>query len=291
MTVVIWVLVVVAIECARRAVIHIQSEAVLSAVSRGHPARAEAAGSSSDAGAWSFGSFRRLPARTRTRLLSVGIGIVSGLVGLQVVGPLGLAAGTVGGALAPRAWERKRRDDRSRRLERQLAELAESTAMAVRSGLSISQALEFAAEESTPPMSDVLDRFIQEQRLGVPFEEALHRMGDEVGTSDARLLTLVVRIHARSGGNLGGALDDVAATIRHRIRVRRELRALSAQGRISGSILGALPIAFFLVLAATSRQELAPVYRSPAGIAMISAGLVMEALAFMWIRRLLRIEA
>jgi len=83
----------------------------------------------------------------------------------------------------------------------------------------------------------------------------------------------------------------VAATIRHRIAVRRELRALSAQGRISGSILGALPIAFFLVLAATSHHDLAPVYRSPAGIAMISSGLLMEGLAFLWIRRLLRVEA
>jgi tight adherence protein B len=90
---------------------------------------------------------------------------------------------------------------------------------------------------------------------------------------------------------VAGAVEEVAGTIRHRIAVRRELRALSAQGRISGSILGALPIAFFLVLAVTSHQELAPVYRSPAGIAMISSGLVMEALAFVWIRRLLRVEA
>jgi tight adherence protein B len=289
--VIIWALFVAAIECGRRGLLRLQTEGAVGAALGGRHAGKEHPGSSSDEGAGVTRRFRRQPARTRTRLLAVGTAMVLGLAGLQLVGPLGLAAGTVGGALVPRALDRKRRGERSHRLERQLAEVAESTAMAVRSGLSIAQALEFAAEEAAPPMSIVLGHCIQEQRLGVSFEEALGRFADDLGSPDARLFTLVVKIHARSGGNLAGALEDVAATIRHRIGVRRELRALSAQGRISGSILGALPIAFFLVLAATSHGDLAPVYRSAAGIAMISAGLVMEALAFAWIRRLLRVEA
>jgi tight adherence protein B len=288
--VVIWVVLVTAIECARRGLILIQAERAVSAALGSTPVRRAANGSSSDEPA---GIFRhpRLPARTRTGLLVAVAAMVSGLAGLQLIGPIGLAAGMVGGALVPQALEKKRRAKRSHELERQLAEVAESTAMAVRSGLSIAQALEFAAEESTQPMSEVVGNLTQEQRLGVPFEEALRRFAEDLGSPDARLFTLVVGIHARSGGNLAGALDDVAVTIRHRIGVRRELRALSAQGRISGTILGALPVAFFLVLAATSRQDLAPVYRSSAGIAMISAGLAMEALAFLWIRRLLHVEA
>jgi tight adherence protein B len=289
--VIIWALFAAAIECGRRGFLRLQSEGAVSAALGVHPDGKHDPGSSSDEGAGVARRFRRLPSRTRTGLLAIGIAMVLGLAGFQLVGPLGLAAGTVGGALVPRALDRKRRGERSHRLERQLAEVAESTAMAVRSGLSIAQALEFAAEEATPPMSAVLGRCIQEQRLGVSFEEALGRFADELRSADARLFTLVVNIHARSGGNLAGALEDVAATIRHRIGVRRELRALSAQGRISGSILGALPIAFFLVLAATSHRDLAPVYRSGAGIAMISGGLVMEALAFLWIRRLLRVQA
>jgi tight adherence protein B len=288
--VIIWALFVAAIECGRRGFLRLQTEGAVGAALGGHRAGKEAGLSSGEAPGVAR-RFRRLPARARTRLLMVGTAMVLGLAGLQLVGPLGLVAGTVGGALVPRALDRKRRGERSHRLESQLAEVAESTAMAVRSGLSIAQALEFAAEEAAPPMSAVLGHCIQGQRLGVSFEEALGRFADDLGSPDARLFTLVVKIHARSGGNLAGALEDVAATIRHRIGVRRELRALSAQGRISGSILGALPIAFFLVLAATSHGDLAPVYRSGAGIAMISAGLVMEALAFLWIRRLLRVEA
>jgi tight adherence protein B len=97
-------------------------------------------------------------------------------------------------------------------------------------------------------------------------------------------------VHGKSGGNLAGALDEVVRTIRHRISVRRDLRALSAQGRISGTVLGSLPVGFFLVLASTSHRELAPVYRSGVGAAMVVAGLLMQALAYLWIRKLMKVQ-
>jgi tight adherence protein B len=171
-----------------------------------------------------------------------------------------------------------------------LADAVETCALAVRAGLSITQSTEFAAEEAEEPLHALLARIPEEQRLGTPFEDALQHFGEAVDTEDARLFVLVVTTHARSGGNLSGALDEVAATVRHRIEVRRELRALSAQARVSGAILGSLPIAFFVVLAGTSQRELGPVYRSPAGIAMVLAGLALEATAYVWIRRVIRVE-
>ena len=152
------------------------------------------------------------------------------------------------------------------------------------------QSLEFARRELSGPLGEALERFLEERRLGIPFEAALESLGAAVGTDDAHLFCLVMSIHARSGGDVAGALDEVAGTIRHRVAVRRELRAASTQGRISGLILGTLPIAFFLVLAASSHSQLGPVYRSVAGVAMIGTGLSLEGLAYLWIRRLLRIE-
>jgi tight adherence protein B len=291
-TVIIWALFVAAIESGRRGLIRARNDrAVELAVPRRHRGEEASASPSEEFPGLTPRSFGSLSDRTRKGLVAFGAGLASGLAGLYLVGPLGLVAGAGVGAMVPRILEWRQGGRLNQDLERQLAEVAESTAMAVRSGFSIAQSLEFAAEEASSPMSAVLGRFIQEQRLGTRFEEALRCFADELGTSDARLFTLVVTIHARSGGNLAGAVDEVAATIRHRIAVRRELRALSAQGRISGSILGALPIAFFLVLAATSHHDLSPVYRSTTGVAMISSGLVMEGLAFVWIRRLLRVEA
>jgi tight adherence protein B len=135
-----------------------------------------------------------------------------------------------------------------------------------------------------------VEELLRANELGAPLQRAVARWAGGVGTDEARLLALVLTVHVRSGGDLAGALDEVARTIRHRISVQRELRAISAQGRISGAVLGSLPMAFFLVLAATSRSEVVPVYRSAAGAAMVSAGLVLELVAYLWIRRLLRVE-
>ena len=105
------------------------------------------------------------------------------------------------------------------------------------------------------------------------------------------LFALVMAIHHRSGGNVaappGGGRHHDPPPDRGPSRAPRADRA----GRISGAVLGVLPVAFFLVLAATSHRELAPVYRSPAGAAMIIGGLVLEGLAYLWIRHLLKVEA
>ena len=232
-------------------------------------------------------------ARDRSRNLvggSLVTTVVAGAVGLRVAGLPGLLAGPVAGAVLARARRRRRSRQRKDALERQLAEFVESSALAVRTGYSVIQAIEFAASEAEEPMAGLALQMFEERRVGVPFDDALEHFGTALNSEDARLFTLIVRIHSKSGGNLAGALEEVGATIRHRISVRRELRAFTAQGRVSGAILGSLPIGFFIVLALTSRRELAPVYRSSAGISMIALGLVMEALAFVWIRRLLQVE-
>ncbi len=212
-----------------------------------------------------------------------------GLLGLQVAGPVGMAGGVAGGWLVPRALDRRRTGRREELLERQLAEAVETCALAVKSGLSIGQALEFAAAEAHPPMRGLMGELMAERTVGAPLDEALQRFGTSLGTDEGRLFVLILSIHHRSGGNLAAPLQEVASTIQHRTAVRRELRGLTAQGRISGAILGGLPIGFFLVLSATSRRDLAPIYRSPAGIAMLAVGFVLEALAYLWIRRLMKV--
>jgi tight adherence protein B len=221
---------------------------------------------------------------------SCGLALLLGAAGLRLVGVPGMVVCAVLGAAAPLARARVRTARAEQTMEGQLAELVETTALAVRGGLSIQHALELAAGEARAPIARPLHRLLAEPSVGSSFEAALRGFADAIGTDDVRLFALIVGIHAKSGGSLAAALDEVATTIRHRIAVRRELRALSAQGRISGAILGALPIAFFLVIGVTSRNQLAPVYRSAAGIGLVSGGLLLEGIAFIWIRRLLRVR-
>jgi tight adherence protein B len=232
----------------------------------------------------------RLLQRIRPRVPFVVAAIVVALLSSRLVGLAGIVVGIGAGLVLPFGLARRRRHHRTVVLEQQLAEVVEVISLAVRSGLSISQGVEFAAGEASPPMQPLLDAVLLQQSLGVPLERALRGLADELGTDDARLFVLILSIHLRSGGNLAGALQEVAATIRHRAGVRRELRGLTAQGRISGTVLGALPIGFSIVLAVASRHDLAPVYRSPLGIVMVSVGLGLEGLAYLWIRHLLKVQ-
>jgi tight adherence protein B len=175
-------------------------------------------------------------------------------------------------------------------IEREVGDLVAATAQAIRSGQSIAQALEFAGSDLGEPLRTILQGSLTGQRLGTPFEDALSLFAERVGTEDARMFVMVTGIQARSGGNLAAALEEVARTVRHRVAMRRELRALSAQGRLSGAILGFLPIGFFIVLGVTSRDELEPVYRSGPGMALVVSGLAMQAVAYLWVRHLLRVE-
>ena len=224
------------------------------------------------------------------KALAICGAVIGGFVVDRLAGTIGVPLGAVLGAAAPWSLHRREARRRAETLERQLAEVVEAVALSVRSGLALNRALAFAAGEASPPMSDLLEQVMGEQALGTPFEVAIEHFADRLPTDDARLFVLVMTVHGKSGGNLAGALDEVVRTIRHRISVRRDLRALSAQGRISGTVLGSLPVGFFLVLASTSHRELAPVYRSGAGAAMVVAGLLMQALAYLWIRRLMKVQ-
>jgi tight adherence protein B len=211
-------------------------------------------------------------------------------VGLRVAGIPGLILGMAIGAVGNRTLERRKLAARERALEHQLADLVDACGMAVRGGASVVQALDVAAREIDEPMASLVGRVVSEQRLGTPFETALGHLTSALGSEDARLFALVMTIHHRSGGNVARPLEEVATTIRHRLAVRRELRALTAQGRISGAVLGVLPVGFFLILSATAHQQLAPIYRSAAGGGMVIAGLLLEGLAYLWIRQLLKVE-
>jgi len=100
----------------------------------------------------------------------------------------------------------------------------------------------------------------------------------------------ILQLHRRTGGDLPRVLDQLAATLRQRADAARELRGYTAQARLSGTILGGLPIGFFLFLSLTSRNDIAAAYQTPIGAGAIVLGLLLECAAFVWIRSLLRVD-
>jgi tight adherence protein B len=102
-------------------------------------------------------------------------------------------------------------------------------------------------------------------------------------------MAAVLQMHRRSGGDLPSVLDGLASTLRDRRAGHRELRSLTAQARLSGAILGLLPIGFFAFLGVTAPDDLSAAFAAPGGRAAIVVGFTLQACAFVWIRRLLRV--
>ncbi len=125
---------------------------------------------------------------------------------------------------------------------------------------------------------------------GSPLEEALDGWVAAITVPDVRLVAGVLRLHRRAGGALAPVLEGLARTLRERRAAVREVRSLTAQARLSGAILGLLPIGFFGFLWLTSSRDMAIAVGSPLGRTAIAGGLVLQAAAFVWIRRLLRVE-
>ena len=211
--------------------------------------------------------------------------------------PIALLAGALIGFLLPRLWLSRRKSSRLNAFNKQLPDTITLIANALRAGSSFLQAIELVVRESRPPVSTEFARVIREVNLGLPFEQAMENMVRRVKSDDLELMATAISIQHTVGGNLAEILDSIAYTIRERVRIKGEIRTLTAQQRMSGYVVGFLPIglAGFIFVAAPSFFE--PMFDNPPGIAGLPAGVIIMAfglfmmfIGFMIIRRIVDIE-
>ncbi len=211
--------------------------------------------------------------------------------------PLALLVGMLIGFMLPRFWLNRRKNGRLNAFNKQLPDTITLIANALRAGSSFLQAIELVVRESRPPISVEFSRVIREVNLGLPFEQALENMVRRVRSDDLELMATAISIQHQVGGNLAEILDSIAYTIRERIRIKGEIRTLTAQQRLSGYVVGFLPIglAGFLFIAAPGFMD--PMFANPPAIAGLPAGVVillfggfMMFIGFMLIRKIVDIE-
>jgi tight adherence protein B len=211
--------------------------------------------------------------------------------------PLALLIGAFIGFLLPRFWLNRRKNGRLNAFNKQLPDTITLIANALRAGSSFLQAIELVVRDSRPPISTEFSRVIREVNLGLPFEQALENMVRRVRSDDLELMATAISIQHQVGGNLAEILDSIAYTIRERIRIKGEIRTLTAQQRLSGYVVGFLPIglAGFLFVAAPGFMD--PMFANPPAIAGLPAGVIilffggfMMFIGFMLIRRIVDIE-
>lgn len=211
--------------------------------------------------------------------------------------PVALVIGALIGFYLPRFWLNRRKGARLKAFNSQLADTITLIANALRAGSSFLQAIEMVVRESRPPVSTEFSRVIREVNLGLPFEQALENIVRRVRSDDLELMTTAISIQHQVGGNLAEILDSIAFTIRERVRIKGEIRTLTAQQRLSGYVVGFLPIglAGFLFIAAPSFMEALfmnppAVLGLPVGVLLLAVGGVMMFIGFMLIRRIVDIE-
>jgi tight adherence protein B len=219
-------------------------------------------------------------------------------VGLEALrSPLALLVGAFIGFMLPRFWLGRRKSGRLGSFNKQLPDTITLLANGLRAGSSFLQAVELVVRESRPPVSTEFGRVIREVNLGLPFEAAMENMVRRVRSEDLELMATAINIQHTVGGNLAEILDSIAYTIRERIRIKGEIRTLTAQQRLSGYVVGFLPIALAGFLFVAAPNFMAPMFQNPPealglplGVVILAFGGFMMFIGFLLIRKIVDIE-
>jgi tight adherence protein B len=184
----------------------------------------------------------------------------------------------------------RRRRNRLREFQARAAGHAEPAVGFDAAGFSSTQGLESVANEASQPTRRELQRVFTESRLGRPIEDALEDSAQRMTSVDLMWAVMAIRIQREVGGNLAELLDTVSDTMTQRERLRLGIRALTAEGRFSGWILGIFPVAFAGVLFLIQPDYMGVLFSEPIGVMAIIASAVMTFVGFIWLRKILQIE-
>ena len=194
--------------------------------------------------------------------------------------PVSFLIGAIIGAFAPRFYVKRQQRQRLNRFNDQLADMLNLMVNGLRAGYSTMQALEAISKELPPPISDEFRRVVQEMQLGVPMETALDNLLRRIPSDDLDFVITAINVQREVGGNLSEILDSISFTIRERVRIKGEIRVLTAQVRASGTLLSLVPVILTLILWFLNREYLMSFFDGPAPICgYLALGLVVIMIA------------
>ena len=223
--------------------------------------------------------------------ISIGGGLLAGFVAMILLGSL-TSAILVGVLVfaAAWAWVKIRIAKRLQSFLYQLADCLTLISNSLRAGFSFLQTVELISKEMKPPVSTEFARVLRETNLGKPLDQALTEMDQRVGSPDFSLIVTAVLIQQQVGGNLADIIDVIRDTILERIRIRREIHTLTAQGRASGVVLALLPVAMGLFMYITSPEYMRPLLTTRLGQMIIAGAVFLEFVGFLIIRKIVDIK-
>lgn len=199
-------------------------------------------------------------------------------------------AGAGAGYFVPVVFLKIKIDKRVKAFNDQLGDCLILVANSLRTGYSFMQALEMVSREMPQPIADEFGRVLKEMGLGVSTEQAMNNLAKRVNSDDLDLVITAVLIQRQVGGNLAEVLDNIAGTIRERVKIKGQIKTLTAQGRISGIIISLLPVGIGSVIYFINPEYIGLLFIHPVGKAMLVAGVVSQLMGILLIRRIVNIE-
>lgn len=232
-----------------------------------------------------------LPLKSQEFLvICLGTAVASALLFMLKAGLPGVVFGGICGYGVPFLFLKIKIKRRAKDFNDQLGDALILIANALRTGYSFMQAIEMIAREMLPPISVEFGRTLKEMNLGVPTEEAMTNMARRVNSDDLDLVITAILIQRQVGGNLAEVLDNIAGTIRERIRIKGEIKTLTAQGRMSGIIVSLLPVALLVALKMVNPGYVELLFTHTTGQVMLGIAGLGQALGMVIIQKIVNID-
>jgi tight adherence protein B len=200
------------------------------------------------------------------------------------------AAGAALGAAAPAFYVRRKRDQRRARFSEQLPGVIELMSRALRAGHPLVHGLELAAQDAPEPLASEFRLAYDEHRFGMPLEEAMIRLGERLELTEVRILITAIIVQREAGGNIAEVFTRLAQLMRERVVLNRQVQVHTAQGRLSGTLLSALPIAVGLLLLVLNPDYMMVLFKDPLGRNLLAVAAVLQIIGHFWIKRIVRVE-
>ena len=194
------------------------------------------------------------------------------------------------GALVPYMWLKHKRTLRLRRFEEQFPEALDLLSRAIRAGHAFQSAMGMVASELRDPVGPEFKKMFDQQNFGLALRDVLNELSDRVPNLDVRFFVTAVLIQRDTGGNLAEILDNLAQVVRERFKILRQVRVHTAHGRFTAWVLLALPAALAVALQLINPEHMQTLFRERMGQMLIIVAVVLEAVGYIWIRKVIKIE-
>lgn len=190
----------------------------------------------------------------------------------------------------PKLWLKKKTVKRIQKFNESLPDMISTIIGSLKAGYSFPQALKTVSEECESPVKEEITLLLKEMSYGVTVEEALNNLNKRMPSGDLEIMIQAILIQRMVGGNLSTVLETIVKTIRERNTLERQVQTLTTQGRMSGRVIGVLPVVIGFVIYLINPEYMVSFFESMLGKVLISVGVVFGIIGFMLINKLTKIE-